>query len=123
MKIFARLLTAVFAVTLIVALSGFTSGDNNAAGHTRDLGCGQFDGYGGYVMSDSDMSVANHGGNVTLICKAKGVATPGYEVEQWGFACGIYDGYGNWHFTTNSYSVVSEFGDATLRCQVKKPKI
>ena len=107
MKIIARLFTAVFAVTLIIGLSGFNLADNNGAGITVNEGCSLFDGYGVLVPANADQSVSNHGGNVTLICKAYGVATPGERYNIQGFNCNILDAFGTWHNTTNSFANVS----------------
>lgn len=120
MKRILSVLLVAAGLAGVVLLSGFTGGDNNAAGIQKDYGCAVIDGYGWMALAYSDISIANHGGNVNLVCKAKWVPTPGYEVEYWGFPCGIIDAWGNWYVTTNSYNVVSEDGNVTLRCQVKK---
>lgn len=115
MKTIAKVLIAVMVVGGGLLLSGFTSGDNNAAGVTKDAGCYLYDGYGSLVLANSDITVVNNGGNTTLTCKAKGVATPGYTVKFKDFLCYTFSG-----FTSNTYNVVSDLGDATLRCQIKK---
>lgn len=116
MKKIVRFLTVIMVFGLIVGLSGFTA-DNNGAGVTKDAGCNLFDGFGILVSATDDITVTNHGGNTTLVCKAKDVATPGVTVKMNGFRCNTLAGP-----ATNSQSVVSADGNSTLRCQIKKPK-
>mgnify|MGYP001137895482 CR=1 FL=1 len=121
MKALKRILAVCLFVGSLVVLAGFAAPNgNNAAGVQENMGCGLFDGYGNIVFADYDISIVNHGGNVTLICKAYDVPTPGYDVEFRAFGCGILDAWGNWWTTYNSFAAVDAYGNAMLRCQVKK---
>lgn len=115
MKKAFRILLVVFGLAGVALLSGFASGDDNRAGLAKDFTCGMMDGYGGFVITYTDIAVITHGGTQSLTCHATGVPTPGYVVKYSGFLCGTY-----WGLTLNSYEVVSALGDAMIRCQIKK---
>lgn len=116
MKALVKILASCLFVGAIFFLSGFASStDNNGAFVDKDFGCGLMDGYGGFhFVTDGTISIVNSAGNTTLICKAKGLPTPGTAVVTEGFACGTYLG-----LTYDSQNVVSASGNVTLRCQVK----
>ncbi len=117
MKIIKRLLAVTFAAVLVIFLSGFSNGENDAAGITKDHLCGLFDGYGKIVVTYESISVENHGGNAMMICHAKKVATPGKVYVNAGFPCGTFNGT-----TQLSWAHVSADGEATLKCMIKKQK-
>jgi len=117
MKKVKRLLLIAVSVAFVVFLSGFTNGENNAAGITEDFMCGLFDGYGDSFITNESFFVENHGGNSMMICHAKGVPTPGVVYKNAGFTCGTIGG-----LTQLSWAVVSADGDATLKCMIKKSK-
>lgn len=122
MKTLKRLLIVMAVLTGGLILTGFIGGDDNRAGILRDVGC-SIPGPDGYIYTTTDITIFNHGGNVNLICKAKGASnSTGMDWEYWGFGCGIWDGESSSWSTNNSYVMVSADGNATLRCQVKKEK-
>ena len=63
MKIFVRLFTVILVIGLFIGLSGFSSGENNAAGLDKGFGCLFADGAGNLFVSDEhSLIVKNHGG-------------------------------------------------------------
>jgi len=116
MKSIARILMLVAVLAGGALLSGFTSGDNNAAGIDKDFGCTVFDGNGNAYFSNDGISVVNNGGNTLLVCKAKDAPNDtGMAVRFVGFGCNTYGG-----FTLESSNLVSADGNVTLRCEIKK---
>ena len=67
MKIFKRLFAIAIAASLVVFLSGFIVGENNAAGINKDFGCWLYDGYGNLVVTYENIKVENYGGITNLI--------------------------------------------------------
>ena len=121
-KVILRISGLALVATFFIAFSGFTSGEDNAAGVNKDFECSLFDGDGYLVPATDAININNNGGNITLVCKAKGVAnSSGEEVVTSGFGCWVWDGNA-WILTYDSYNVVSEDGNATIRCQIKKEK-
>lgn len=125
MKIFKRLFTIAIAVSFLVFLSGFATQQNNAAAVIHEDGlCGIPDPsyytegslLKGMIYSGTLLTVSNHGGNTSMICKGNGVAT-GFKREWSGFPCGTPFG-----FTEDTNVVISASGNATMRCQIKKSK-
>lgn len=118
MKALKRILALCLIAGSLIVFAGFVEGENNGAWIEKDFGCNVIDGFGdSFLTTEGTISIVNHGMVTTLICKAKGVPTPGYEVIWEGFPCGTFMGS-----TTNSYNVVSEDGNVTLRCQIKRVK-
>jgi len=119
MKIFAKLLTASLAVTLIIGLSGFTSSGNiNSAGIDKDFGCLFVDGGGTWYASyDHNLKVSNNGGNSLLICHFSDVPVPvNRVVKASGFPCHM--GGGVW--TTDSSYQLTPGGQGVIKCMIKK---
>ena len=116
MKTILKLTAICLTFALVVVLSGFTSGDNNAAFIDKDLGCGLFDGNEDFhYVTDGTISVVTSSGNTTLVCKAKNLPNDqGKAVITKGFLCGTYLA-----ITTNSKNIVSASGNVTLTCKVK----
>lgn len=117
MKIFVRLFTVILVIGLFIGLSGFSSGENNAAGLNKDFGCWFVDGGGNWYLSyEHNLSVSNHGGNVTLICRFSDVPVPvDRVVTASGFRCYIGP-----HITYNSSYQLTPGGEGLLKCFVKK---
>lgn len=115
MKKLLRVFLVVSGFAGAILLSGFTAGD--PADVIKDIGCGISSPWG-QIFTEESIQVANHGGNVTLVCHANGVYNPsGMDWEDWGFPCGTF--YGG---TINSYKIITADGNAMLRCQIKKEK-
>ena len=116
MKVLSKILALCLTVALVIAVSGFTADDNNAAFIQKDFGCGLFDGNGDYhLVTDANISIVTSSGNTTLMCKAKGLPNDqGKAVDISGFGCNTALGY-----TEDSQNTVSASGNVTLRCQVK----
>jgi hypothetical protein len=77
MKTALRIFVVFIGLAGAALLSGFMTPDNNAAGIQKDLACIVMDGYGDPVLTYDDIAIVNHGGNITLICKAKGCCHSG----------------------------------------------
>ncbi len=138
-----------FAVSLVVATSlalaacdqgsptsatspsgaSFRSTNPQAAVVIRDSGCGLFDGDGGFVFADHDITISTQSTNqnTTLICRVKKVANSTgravhYDSENNpifpGVECGIArpDAFVT---TTDWTETVVASGNATLRCRFK----
>ncbi len=116
MKTILKLTAISLTFALIVVLSGFSSGDNNAAFIDRDFGCNVFDGNGGLTsVIGANITVVTSSGHTTLVCKAKGLPNDqGKAVIYRGFTCNTYLGP-----TNDSQNTVSASGNVTLTCTLK----
>ena len=66
--LFSSCLAAVLAL-LLLPITAFA----DPAMVIHDFGCIALDGDGNFVVADGRVSVQNHGGNITAVCKAKNV--------------------------------------------------
>ena len=115
MKTLQRLVSICLFVTLVVVLSGFTSGDNNGAFVDKDWWCGVYDGNGAlHWVNDGTIEVIKSNGNTKVTCKAKNLPNDqGKAVIFKGFKCGTWLGP-----TNLSKNTVSASGNVTLTCRI-----
>lgn len=117
MKTILKLTAASLTIFLVILLSGFSSGENNAALVIKEFACNVLDGNDVIQEVDGNIQVITSGGSTTtLVCRASDLDNDqGKTKVSRGLPCITSLGS-----TNKSINVVTPGGNVTLTCTLKQ---